>query len=68
MTLVIPIGDRRFYYNRKINCMPAEGHLRYGEVQEQLEADLIHRLSGLGAWRLGVSQFLELGQRLRLST
>lgn len=29
MTLVIPIGARRFYYNRKINCMPAEGQVRY---------------------------------------
>jgi hypothetical protein len=37
MTLVIPIGDQRFYYNRKINCMPAEGHLHYGEIQEQLK-------------------------------
>ena len=25
MTIVIPIGEKRFYYNRKINCMPAAG-------------------------------------------
>ncbi len=25
MNIVIPIGDNRFYYNRKINCMPASG-------------------------------------------
>ncbi|MBN2007580.1 MAG: DUF2804 domain-containing protein, partial [Anaerolineae bacterium] len=25
MTITIPIGARRFYYNRKINCMPARG-------------------------------------------
>jgi hypothetical protein len=25
MTIVIPIGHRRFYYNRKINCLPAQG-------------------------------------------
>ncbi len=37
MTIVIPIGTRRFYYNRKINCLPAEGTLRYGEVTENLE-------------------------------
>ncbi len=29
MTIVIPIGARRFYYNRKINCLPASGSLRY---------------------------------------
>jgi hypothetical protein len=33
--VVIPIGDRRFYYNRKINCMPAEGELSIGgEVRD----------------------------------
>ncbi len=36
MTIVIPIGEKRFYYNRKINCMPAMGSLYYGEVQEEL--------------------------------
>ena len=25
MAIVIPIGTRRFYYNRKINCLPAQG-------------------------------------------
>ncbi len=37
MTIVIPIGKRRFYYNRKINCLPASGTLRYGDIQETLE-------------------------------
>ena len=36
MTIVIPIGERRFYYNRKINCLPAEGVLQYGNVREEL--------------------------------
>jgi hypothetical protein len=36
MAIVIPIGRRRFYYNRKINCMPAEGFIRYGQTVEQL--------------------------------
>jgi hypothetical protein len=36
MTIVIPIGQRRFYYNRKINCLPAEGKLQYGDVSESL--------------------------------
>jgi hypothetical protein len=30
MTIVIPIGAKRFYYNRKINCLPASGQIRYG--------------------------------------
>lgn len=30
MTIVIPIGQRRFYYNRKVNCMPAQGWVEYG--------------------------------------
>ncbi len=36
MTIVIPIEQRRFYYNRKINCLPAEGSLQYGDVSESV--------------------------------
>jgi Domain of unknown function (DUF2804), N-terminal/Domain of unknown function (DUF2804), C-terminal len=36
MTIVVPIEGKRFYYNRKINCLPAEGELRYGEVHENI--------------------------------
>jgi hypothetical protein len=36
MAIVIPIGKKRFYYNRKINCMPASGRLRYGDEHEEL--------------------------------
>jgi hypothetical protein len=36
MTIVIPIEHKRFYYNRKVNCMPAEGKIIYGEIQEEL--------------------------------
>ena len=39
MTIVIPIGSQRFYYNRKINCLPASGSLRYGDDQETLTAE-----------------------------
>ncbi len=39
MNIVIPIGRRRFYYNRKINCLPAEGSLRCGEITETLKPD-----------------------------
>jgi hypothetical protein len=37
MTIVIPIGKKRFYYNRKINCMPASGVVKYGEMRETLD-------------------------------
>ncbi|MCK5430722.1 MAG: DUF2804 domain-containing protein, partial [Anaerolineales bacterium] len=37
MTIVIPIEHKRFYYNRKINCLPAEGYLQYGELREALD-------------------------------
>jgi hypothetical protein len=34
MTIVIPMNNpRRFYYNRKINCLPAEGHLTWGSAR-----------------------------------
>lgn len=37
MTIIIPIEKKKFYYNRKINCMPAEGWLRYGDTNEVLQ-------------------------------
>ena len=37
MNIVIPIGERRFYFNRKINCLPARGTLTYGGVTETLD-------------------------------
>jgi hypothetical protein len=52
MTIVIPIGAKRFYYNRKINCMPAQGFIRYGEVYEELKpSESIGSLDwGRGVW------------------
>lgn len=52
MTIVIPIGERRFYYNRKINCLPAEGQLQYGADVEQLSpTQCIGSLDwGRGVW------------------
>jgi hypothetical protein len=38
MNIIIPIGSKRFYFNRKINCLPAEGNLRYGDMQEEIKA------------------------------
>ena len=37
MSIVIPFSEKRFYYNRKINCMPAEGMITYGGVDERLD-------------------------------
>lgn len=52
MTIVIPIGKRRFYYNRKINCMPAQGFIEYGgERQELHPQDTLGSLDwGRGVW------------------
>ncbi len=48
MTIVIPIGQRRFYYNRKINCLPVEGHIKYGDITEDLLPG-----ESLGSWDWG---------------
>lgn len=52
MTIVIPIGRKRFYYNRKINCMKAEGLLQFGETLESLDpASCVGSLDwGRGVW------------------
>ncbi|MFC1879668.1 DUF2804 domain-containing protein [Chloroflexota bacterium] len=51
MTIVIPIEERRFYYNTKINCLPAEGTLQYGEISETLDP---HNCLGSLDWGRGV--------------
>lgn len=52
MTIVIPIGRRRFYYNTKINCLPATGRIRYGDELVELEPDsCLGQLDwGRGVW------------------
>jgi len=54
MNIVIPIGKRRFYYNRKINCLPARGFIRYGEQKEELNPT-----SSIGSldWGRGVWEY-----------
>jgi len=54
MNIVIPIGERRFYYNRKINCMPASGVIKYGSRVDNLDAG-----SCLGSldWGRGVWEY-----------
>jgi hypothetical protein len=76
MTIVIPIGKRRFYYNRKINCLPAEGIIRYGgEVEELSPENCLGSLDwGRGVWEYksfwnwaSASGFLPDGQTLGLN-
>ena len=52
MTIVIPIAQKRFYYNRKVNCMPAEGFIQYGAAREELRpSESIGSLDwGRGVW------------------
>jgi hypothetical protein len=52
MTIVIPIGQQRFYYNRKINAMPAEGTLQIGATCETLRpTETLGSLDwGRGVW------------------
>jgi hypothetical protein len=37
MNIIIPIGQQRFYDNTKINCLPAEGFIQYGDLREELQ-------------------------------
>jgi hypothetical protein len=52
MVIVIPIAGRRFYYNRKVNCMPAQGRVRVGELELPIEpATCLGNLDwGRGVW------------------
>jgi hypothetical protein len=52
MVIVIPIGQRRFYYNRKVNCLPAEGWVERGGQRAQLSpAGSLGNLDwGRGVW------------------
>lgn len=54
MNIVIPIGQKRFYWNRKINCLPASGTIKYGEMPETLTAN-----TSLGSldWGRGVWEY-----------
>jgi len=54
MNIVIPIGEQRFYYNRKINCLPASGWIQYGNLKEELKPN-----KSLGSldWGRGVWEY-----------
>jgi hypothetical protein len=74
--VVIPIGNRRFYYNRKINCLPAEGLLRIGDTTTRFDrATTLGNLDwGRGVWDYNsfwvwasASGFLADGRRVGLN-
>ncbi len=52
MTIVIPIAGNRFYYNRKVNCMPAEGWVKWGDetIAIQPATSLANLDWGRGVW------------------
>ncbi len=55
--IVIPIADKRFYYNHKINCMPVTGSVRNGDSAIELAADTS---SGNLDWGRGVWEYNSL--------
>lgn len=76
MNIVIPIDERRFYYNRKINCLPASGFVHYGGLRETLNpATCLGSLDwGRGVWEYqsywnwaSASGFLEDGRSIGLN-
>lgn len=54
MNIIIPISNNRFYLNHKINCLPATGQVKYGNVVDTLNAS-----SCLGSldWGRGVWEY-----------
>ena len=54
MVITIPIGRKRFYYNRKINCLPASGTIRYGNSAEALDSTTC---AGSLDWGRGVWEY-----------
>ena len=64
--VVIPIRGHRFYYNRKVNCMPAEGWLQIGGERTEICARDVPGQPRLGPRGVGVSVVLGVGQRVGL--
>ncbi|MFO7632329.1 MAG: DUF2804 domain-containing protein [Caldilinea sp.] len=74
--VVIPIQGNRFYYNRKINCLPASGWLQIGDARtEIMPATCLGNLDwGRGVWEYrsfwvwaSASGFLADGRTLGLN-
>jgi hypothetical protein len=76
LTLVVPIKGKRFYYNRKINCMPVDGKVEYqGQTAALTPATCLGNLDwGRGVWEYRsfwvwttASGFLKDGRRIGLN-
>lgn len=76
MNIVIPIAHKRFYHNRKINCMPASGWVEYhGERKQLTPSTCLGNLDwGRGVWEYKsfwvwttASGFLPDGRRIGLN-
>ncbi len=76
LVIVIPIGTRRFYYNRKVNCLPAEGWVEQGKQRTEVTpAQSLGNLDwGRGVWEYrsfwvwaSASAFLPDGRTLGLN-
>lgn len=74
--IVIPIAGNRFYYNRKVNCLPAEGWLQIGDQRTEFRPDAcLGNLDwGRGVWEYrsfwvwaSASGFLPDGRTLGLN-
>lgn len=52
LNIVIPIRGKRFYYNRKINCMPSSGWVEYQGKRFEIKPDtcLANLDWGRGVW------------------
>jgi hypothetical protein len=76
MVIVIPIGERRFYYNRKVNCLPANGWVDLGDKRYTLNpTECLGNLDwGRGVWEYrsfwvwaSASGYLPAGRSLGLN-
>jgi len=52
--MATPIGQKRFYYNRKVNCLPASGWFKYDGMLFELDSSTC--LGGLD-WGRGVWEY-----------
>jgi hypothetical protein len=52
MVIVIPFAHNRFYYNRKINCIPVDGWVEFGDQRFEIstEQGLANLDWGRGTW------------------
>ncbi|MDD5312884.1 MAG: DUF2804 domain-containing protein [Dehalococcoidia bacterium] len=72
---VFPFENKRFFYTRKVNCIPASGVVEYGQVYQVTPDSCLGTLDwGLGVWPYrsfwiwgSTSQFLPDGRTIGLN-